>query len=104
MTPTSDEVSRAIVVWTGYDPGVELGKPDRDEARLVEAFGETAILDLLPIVNGLQQDFYTSTAYNTVAGSREMAEQAANEFRGRHPELSGDAVAALAWCYSFDWK
>ncbi|MGD9796398.1 MAG: hypothetical protein AB7V43_23275 [Acidimicrobiia bacterium] len=97
-------MSRAIVAWTGYDASIEFGRPDRDPARLVKAFGETAAFDLLPIISALEEEFYASTAYNTVAGFREMAEQAANEFRGRHPELSDEAVAALAWCYSFDWK
>jgi hypothetical protein len=104
VAPPWDQVNRAIVVWTGYDPRVELGQPDRDEAALVEAFGESAAFDLLPIVKALEQDFYTSTAHNTVAGSREMAAQAAGEFSLRHPELSEHAVAAFAWCYRFDWK
>jgi len=104
VTPSSEAVSRAIVVWTGYDARVEFGKPERDDARLVDMFGETAAFDLLPIVKSLQQDFYTSTASNTVAGLREMGDHAANEFKGRHPDLSDDAVAALAWCYTFDWK
>jgi hypothetical protein len=33
-----------------------------------------------------------------------MADLAASEFRGRHPEISDDAVEALAWYYSWDWK
>lgn len=104
MTPSWDEVSRAVIVWTGFDRSVELGMPGRDEVGLVKSFGEKAAGALLPILEQLQADFYRSTAHNTVSGSREMAEQAADEFRVLHPELSDDAVAAFAWCYSFDWK
>jgi hypothetical protein len=94
-------VSRAIVVWTGYG---QCSKPTRDEARLVDEFGEEAALDVLPIVRQLETDFYTSTAYNTVLGLHAMAERAASEFKGRHPELLDVAAAAFAWCYAYDWK
>jgi hypothetical protein len=33
-----------------------------------------------------------------------MGDRAAAEFRVRHAELSDEAVAALAWCYSYDFK
>ena len=55
-------------------------------------------------MDALEEDFYTSTAYQTVPGRAEMAAQAASEFRERHPEISSDAIEAFAWCYSFDWK
>jgi len=66
--------------------------------------GTEAALDLLPVVRHMQHEFYESDAHNVVADLDEVANTAATEFRVRHPELSDEAVDALAWCYSWDWK
>lgn len=34
----------------------------------------------------------------------EASNRAADTFAGHHPELSSQAVAALRWCFAFDWK
>lgn len=99
--PSAETLSEAIVVWTGY--GVT-SFPQRDERRVAAQFGVEAAVELVPLMAALQKDFYKSTAYNTVAGLAEMAAQAASEFRGRHRDLSDEAVEAFAWCYSWDWK
>lgn len=101
VDPSAESLSEAIVVWTGY--GVT-SYPQRDERRVAEQFGVEAAVELVPLMAALQEDFYTSTAYNTVPGLAEMADQAASEFRERHRDLSDDAVKAFAWCYSWDWK
>jgi hypothetical protein len=99
--PDAAEISRAIVIWTGFGSAL---KPDRDPARLVESFGELEAVGLFAIVRRLEAEFYESDASSTVAGLAEMGRKAANDFRLRHPEISGQAVEALAWCYTFDWK
>jgi len=33
-----------------------------------------------------------------------MAELASAEFARKHPEISAEAIRALAWCYTFDYK
>ena len=93
-------LSVALVVWTGM--GVT-ASPSREEARVIERFGEAVALDLLPRLRQLQDDFYLSTAYNTASDLKAMGDAAAEEFRRMHPEI-GDEVDALAWCYTFDWK
>lgn len=99
--PSSETLSKAIVVWTGFDV---TKWPQRDESRVVEHFGVDAAVDLVQLITALEEDFYTSTAHQTVPGLAEMARQAASEFRERHPEISSDAVEAFAWCYAWDWK
>jgi hypothetical protein len=101
VSPSADDISRAIVMWTGYrnEP-----KPSRDDEHFAMVIGADAARDLLPNIRRMQDEFYESDAYNTVAGLDEMARTAAAEFRGRHPELSDEAIDALAWCYSWDWK
>lgn len=98
---SADTLAKAVVVWTGYGLTAH---PERDENRVVEQFGAEAAAELMPSINALEDDFYRSTAHQTVHGLDEMAAQAANEFRVRHPEISDAAVDALAWCYSYDWK
>ena len=90
----SETLAKAVVVWTGY--GVT-AHPERDENRVVEQFGAEAAGELMPLINALEDDFYGSTAHQTVHGLNEMVAQAANEFRVRHPEISEAVVDALAW-------
>lgn len=33
-----------------------------------------------------------------------MARLASAEFKAKHAQISDEAVAALAWCYTFDYK
>lgn len=93
-------ISEAIIVWTGWGTHPI---PVRDESLLVERFGEQAV-DLLPVIKALEDDFYASDARHTAADTREMGEVASAQFRKLHPELTGDATRALAWCYTFDYK
>jgi hypothetical protein len=98
--PSAESISAAIVAWTGYG---QFAWPQRDESRVVAKFGNNAV-GLMPHVMALDEDFYSSTANHTVSDLNAMAQQAASEFRERHPEVSSEAIAALAWCYSFDFK
>lgn len=101
MSLSADDISRAIVLWTGYETETW---PSRDDDRFALLVGADAAIDLLPEVRRLESEFYESKAHNTVAGIGEMARAAAAEFRERHPELSEQAVEALAWCYAWEWK
>ena|SRR5215469_18108742 len=94
-------VSDAIVVWTGWG---DTSWPARDNARLVHRFGSQLAADLVPRIRQLEDDFYASDARFTVADLAEMGMVAASQFRQRHPETSEDAVQALAWCYTYDYK
>jgi len=93
-------LSEAIVVWTGWGRS---SWPARDESRVVERFGK-ASLDLMPAVRAMEDDFYESDARDRAADLREMATIATTQFRERHPDISDDAVQALAWCYTYDYK
>ena len=94
-------VSRAVVVWIGWRREV---RPSRDEQAVVEEFGDPDWLDLLVRVRRLEDDFYRSSARLEVPDLHEMGQQAAADFRALHPEISEDAVQALAWCYTYDHK
>jgi hypothetical protein len=67
-------------------------------------FGAERAVDLMPHVFAIREDFSSSSAHQTAGGLVEMTNQAAGEFRERHPEISDKAVNALAWCYSYDCR
>lgn len=101
MTIDSALLSQAIVVWTGWG---EARTPVRTEARLANKYGSEAAADLLIQVRHLEDSFYASDARFTIADLKEMGDVAASQFREIHPEISDDAVRALAWCYTYDYK
>jgi hypothetical protein len=94
-------LSKAVVVWTGRG---SCSWPLRDDDRVIERFGTDRALDLLPAVRRLKDEFYESDASRTVANLVEMGDAAATRFRRLHPEVSEEAVQALAWCYAYDYK
>src|SRR5438309_65480 len=76
--PNADEVSEAIVVWSGKG---DFAWPHRDEARLVARFGEERALDLMPQVKRLEEEFYESKAYTTEPDLAAVGRTASEQFR-----------------------
>jgi hypothetical protein len=94
-------LSQAIVVWSGAG---DTAWPARDAERLAAEYGRDAVVELLPQIEQIVDDFYSSGAAQRAPDLATAGALAAAEFRQRHPYLSSDAVDALAWCYTFDWK
>jgi len=94
-------ISNALIVWTGWG---RTSWPQRDEKRLAEEFGPEQAHELMPKIQELEDEFYSTDARFLADSLAEMGQIASAQFRGRHPELSDDAVMALAWCYTFDFK
>lgn len=95
------EISRAVVTWTGWGSA---SFPARDDDFLISALGKAKAIELLPRVRVLEEEFYRSNAHLTAPDMQSMGELAAREFRSAHPELTEDAIQALAWCYTYDFK
>jgi hypothetical protein len=98
---SSEQISDAIVVWSGRG---KKGWPLQDDNLVVHEFGNDTAAVLLPIIHRLRDDFYSSDAKDTVADLGLAGRTAAAEFRARHPEITGDAVGALMWCFTYDYK
>lgn len=94
-------LSEAIIVWTGWG---DTPTPERDEQRLISRYGPEATLDLLPRLRRIEEEFYASDASFTAADLKDMGDVAAAQFHVMHPEITPDAVEALAWCYTWDFK
>ena len=97
----SERLSAAVVVWTGWG---ETSWPARDEARLVDRFGSEEAAGLMNQIRQLENDFNSSDARFVAADLKAMGDAAAADFRRKHQEISEDAVDALAWCYTYDYK
>jgi hypothetical protein len=95
-----DEVSDAIVTWTGKGA---FAWPHLDDLRILARFGPVHGDELLALVRELYDEFYASDARLT-PDLPEMGKMASAAFRRKYPRVKSSAVDALAWCYTFDYK
>jgi hypothetical protein len=99
--PDSARLSTALIIWTGFG---QTPWPQRDEERLARQIGTEATIELLPQLRKLEDDFYTTSAWKIAPDLPAMGHLASEDFRRQHPEISDEAVEALAWCYTWDHK
>jgi len=52
----------------------------------------------------LEDEFYASDTRFIAADLKQMADFAEAEFREVHADLSEEAIRALSWCYTYDYK
>jgi hypothetical protein len=97
-----EELSRAVLAYVGA-PG-RLG--DRSsEDRVMQVVGERAGFDLVPRIRRLLEDLHNAEPPLWAAESvAEIGRRAEAWLGSRHPELSGEAIRALANQFAFDWK
>lgn len=91
----------AVRAWTGWGKSM---LPLRDEAAVKGCMGTETASRLLPILNALAEDFYSTNARYVVADIAEMGDMAAAEFKAKYPDLPEEIAEAFAWCYTFDFK
>lgn len=102
MTPEEwQRVGEAILVWSGWGRS---SWPSRNDELVAKCFGRETAATLLPLIRQLEDEFYASDARHTAADLAEMASISSQQFVAKYPELPDDAVRALAWCYTFDYK
>jgi hypothetical protein len=102
MTPEEwQQVGDAILVWSGWGRS---SWPSRNDELVAKRFGVETAATLLPLIRQLEDEFYASDARHTAADLAEMASISSQQFVAKYPELPDDAVRALAWCYTFDYK
>jgi hypothetical protein len=96
-----ETIGQAIVVFTGWG---HASWPSRDEKRVIERFGPEAAERLLPLVRRYHAAFMASQAQSRASDLVEIGAMATEEFVRDHPLVPPDALAALAWSYTFDCK
>ncbi|HET6246294.1 MAG TPA: hypothetical protein VFE47_01245 [Tepidisphaeraceae bacterium] len=100
MQTNVDELSNAVVLFLGFGSA---SSPRMDNEGLIQAFGkaglrlESQVLSLIDEVSKFKVDW-----------SKDSLESAGHmihdEMHRRHPRLSNDALRALAWKFTFDWR
>lgn len=93
-------VSEAILVYTGWHE--RGGWPKRDPERLRERFGGDAPV-LYEAVRRLEDEYY-SVKPGDSDDLASAVRRATTEFRRRHADVTDEAIKALEWCYSVDWR
>ena len=90
----------AVREWTGWGKSV---MPRRDEAAVKSRFGAEAAGRLLPVLNALAEDFYSTNALccRRLCTDGDIA---AADFKAKYPALPAEVAEAFAWCYTFDFK
>lgn len=84
--------------WTRWDLGTT-------HSYTVERLGPNVAAALMPTLWALEEEFYESDARHWAASDREMHGAAArSDFAAATLNCPRRRVAALAWCYSFDFK
>lgn len=93
-------LSEALVIYTGRGRSAF---PIRSLERISEHFGSVEAADLTAEVARLDEEFYR-TEPSKDESLDAAADRAAATFAAHHPDLTSDAVDALRWCYTYDWK
>lgn len=96
-----DPINEAIVIYTGY------GKSSFPRARgndLIARFGAEEGGALKDRVLQLFEELQQPAALPEKRSRKSVTEQTMELFRPRHPELSDEAVKALAWTFSFGMR
>lgn len=95
------DLSTAIVLFLGFGSA---SSPRKDSARLVQEFGaaqgalyETQVLSVIDEVGDIAVDW----SQHSLQSAGEMVRA---EMQRRHPDLSDEALRALAWKFTFDWR
>jgi hypothetical protein len=93
-------LTKSVVAWTGWG---RAAWPLRDVSAVADQLGDDLAAKLIPLVHRLEAEFNASEAWR-LGDLGQVGDVASEEFRTRHPELGEEAVKALAWCYTYDWK
>lgn len=93
-------VSEALVIWVAPIPS-----DDYDgKAALTKRFGGSGAAELEPALQALEDEFFESDARHVAADLQDMHRRAFADFKRKHPEISDEAVHALAASYTFTYK
>jgi hypothetical protein len=101
MQNSDPELSEAVVLFLGY--GID-STPARHSAKLVERFGAQRAAILQAQVNALRSEIgsiHIDWKLHTLVTGSDFAQA---HMKVHHPELSKEALNALSWEFSWDWR
>jgi hypothetical protein len=95
------DLSKAIVLFLQYGSAKS---PRADEDRVIAEFGESKGRELLKRVHAIIEEanaIPVDWSKHTLASAGKLVR---DEMHRRYPGLSDDALDALAWKFTFDWR
>jgi hypothetical protein len=101
LTADREYLNKAIVLYLGFGSAKF---PQRDADRVVTEFGRTAGISLVARVDDVIAELKSIEVdwkKNTLVTGGKVAR---DEMHHRHPGLSGEALDALYWKFTFDWR
>ncbi len=101
MAAVDDALSRALIVFTQRG---NANSPRADGAAVVAEFGSERGPALLADVTEIFREADSLAPGLPPLPLPEATRQVKQVMAQRHPELSEEAIAALGWKWSFDWR
>lgn len=101
MKTINSELSEALIIYVGWGSS---RAPKSDDSRIIERFGPSkgkSLLEALDVifhdVNSMPIDWSTHTLVSAGQAARDHAHR-------KYPDLSDEALKALEWKFTFDWR
>ena len=99
--PSPSAVNRAVVLFLGFETA---SSPRADRGRLIQEFGAERAAELESRVASVLDDLGGIQINWSMHSLATAADFAIEQTRARHPELSEEAVRALKWKFTFEWR
>lgn len=96
-----NDVSQAVVLYLGFR---RAPSPREDGAKLVQEFGATKGAELESQVRSLVEELGKINVDWSRYSWESATKMARDRMEANHPDLSDDALEALAWKIAFDWR
>ncbi|MBL0319044.1 MAG: hypothetical protein IPP74_07125 [Alphaproteobacteria bacterium] len=96
-----NDLSRALIIFIGY--GIS-SSPTRNSIKIIEEFGPAEgerLLYSIKIVFEEVGRINVDWSKNTLESAGKIARAHVQEI---HPDLSEEALQAIEWKFTFDWK
>lgn len=96
-----EELSEAVVMVIGFGTS---NCPGEDYAPLAQRFGASRAPDMASRVEALLKELFRVEVDWSKHSLASGSDEARSVMARRHPELTDEALAALDWKFSFDWR
>lgn len=97
MTEVANELSNAVVLYLGYG---KAKSPQSNGQAVIAEFGVALLANVHKLMAELGA-IGTDWSNHDLQSAGKMARA---EMKNRHPQLSDQALDALEWKFTFDWR
>jgi hypothetical protein len=101
MNVDMKDLSKAIVLFLQYGSA---RSPRSDVESVIAEFGRTGGLSILAHVHSVIEELNSIKVDWQVYSLVSAGKMVRGEMHKRYPELSEDALNALEWKFTFDWR